>query len=1327
MTNWKDDLVQLLTETDPNPVDDLTGSAVGQWVGRGVSSDPANYLFKTLDAPASVVRGGIGSLVNVGQGEGLSGVGLEPGQREWDESWQGFRQADLGPAGILKTPVEVAANVAIDPTTWTGFGVAGRLAKGAGVAADAATVAGQPVRSGALRTAAMGLQGAQAINDAPTKILLEGIPLPRAIPKIGGKTTPGIQAAFRQAGRGIEKVRPGLLATSKASEIRAVEDVLMGADAERASATLHPQDTPDPPPIQAPLFHGSPTRKLATLSSELPLAERGRPNAASTMGVFMSPSEDIATGYSMIGRTLDADGKPLLGQVYRADNELSNPLLMEQHDFYSRFVRTGDEAMADAAAFKAEAIANGHDGIVIFRDDAQLDDGTRTLDSLKFEDIKEVVTFRDVEVRPVHWDHRLSNEVNELYDTPVPRLPGKEDPAKTYGQFLDEAEALRQADIDTVKASGHTWRPGLKLSEIEKIVADDPQVTKIVKTWAKDHKGDPLHVEDARVVARSDLIDRLEAAEGITHTRSTVPALLVGAWKTVALATPRFVAANLLGNMMMQSVRGIRPTFGWDEYAAAFTAARRGRIMVTADEALESSSITQWARENGDAYAPQEMFRGGSRAFAGTDRYAQNPLGELVGRVTRSQKLANLATHMVEPFEQAALAVDTVARGGTWKQASRDALAKTKPDFDARVAAKLAEVGVTDEVFSTVKKIGLPEEGMFAQPLKQRFIELGLSDGNADHLTRVWRGMWNDAKKAGMIETNKIMFDYARTNLDEMVGKVVPFHYWPSRALRFWGEESIQNPAIPLNYMRMTDGIEDAERNPGMSARQKGFLRVMGTSLGFSLLMNPDALFGFAKVMNLDSAFNEPETAIDPLTGEVVAKQDSFTPQGETELGHAMRVLREKGIGLYPWLDAAFNVMGTYGNTFEPDFLPIRHKALVGAALNEVRAHTGMEPIGTPYADAMGHLRQGVSTAVSAFMPNGLEQWLAEPVMARAGGSSQDANIDTIIEHEILAHNPGMTNEQMLAVMSDPNSEEYERAYQVVSDAGLINELLSVTVPWSVKLRHDGRDVTRAQVEVMSEEADRKGVLPWELAPTKDDLEFHAKYKRLTGKDYQPGDWESAKLRHDITRAPLEAKPLLLAEAEYTALGTPKQQGHWDAYWALLVGDDPAVAGMSDAGRQVLAGQYLDAHPGAQRAIDAIRAQREAFTSSHPEFAEFRAWQERMDDLNTQLGGTLTEYRRQASLQNPNAARYFAEQQEYIRQNEADPLKRDERLEQATRSMGAFIAITGKAKLRSIPGPVPGVPPTDVTLPGMIEPTPRYDGYGSGPSTDWRAETKFIY
>jgi hypothetical protein len=299
--------------------------------------------------------------------------------------------------------------------------------------------------------------------------------------------------------------------------------------------------------------------------------------------------------------------------------------------------------------------------------------------------------------------------------------------------------------------------------------------------------------------------------------------------------------------------------------------------------------------------------------------------------------------------------------------------------------------------------------------------------------------------------------------------------------------------------------------------------------------------------------------------------------------------------------------------------------------------------------------------------------------------------------------------------MSDPDSEGYEAAYRVVSEAGMVSQLLNFTAPVKFTMRHDARDVRMAEIDAVQEEADRLGKAPWEVAPTLDDLNFKARYKALTGKEYTPGDYETAKLEHDLSRAPLEAKPLLLAEAEYHAIGSAKDRGHFDAYYALLYGTDPSVAGLSDAGRQEIAGRYLEIHPKARKAVDEITAERDAYEQAHPEFAEFKAWQKRMFGIRDQLGGNFTEYRRQAALISPNAARYFAEQQEYIRKDEPDPEKRKDRLEQATTNMGAFIAITGKAEMRSIQGPFPGVPPVDLTSLAMAPPG---NGYRSG-GNDW--------
>ena len=85
---WQDDLLELLTATDEDPINDILLSRPGQAAIGALTSDPAEFIFKTLDLPASVARGGIGSLVNIGQGEGFAGVGLEPDSASGTSRWR---------------------------------------------------------------------------------------------------------------------------------------------------------------------------------------------------------------------------------------------------------------------------------------------------------------------------------------------------------------------------------------------------------------------------------------------------------------------------------------------------------------------------------------------------------------------------------------------------------------------------------------------------------------------------------------------------------------------------------------------------------------------------------------------------------------------------------------------------------------------------------------------------------------------------------------------------------------------------------------------------------------------------------------------------------------------------------------------------------------------------------------------------------------------------------------------------------------------------------------------------------------------------------------
>jgi len=600
--------------------------------------------------------------------------------------------------------------------------------------------------------------------------------------------------------------------------------------------------------------------------------------------------------------------------------------------------------------------------------------------------------------------------------------------------------------------------------------------------------------------------------------------------------------------------------------------------------------------------------------------------------------------------------------------------------------------GIPGFEFSVRDTINVPPDFAF-DPLKKHLISLGLQDGAAERLARDFVEIRTKNLRAAREDLGKVQFYGGdRTNLDAWIGKLVPFHYYMSRAIRYYGEEAIRHPYLILNYMRANDGIEDAQNDPGLSARQKGFLRLFGTPIGFSLLMNPDALFGVVKVFGL---------------------QDNYDPDGQTEMGGAIDWLKQRGLGLYPWIDGTINLMGLYGNTYEPDLLGIRHKALVGSAINFARAHLGFDPAPAPYAEAMGQARYAVSSFVASVTGN----WLSQPVTPRVGGSSQEASLDTIIESLVISNNPQMTKGELLDAMSAPNSPEYEGAYREASEAGIVQQLLNFTMPVSFRMRNDARDVRMAQIDVVSEEAKKRGVAPWELAPTPDDVAFAGKYKALTGADYKVGDYENAKLDHDLSRAPVEAKRFILQEAEYNALGTPEEQRTFEKYQALLHGDDPLTASMSDVGREEVARRYLGRGARA-RHVDNLYALRDSYEAEHAEFAEFKGWQGRMYDLKTQLGGNLGEYRRQASQQNPNAARYFEDQATYLAQTYPDdtPEERLARLDQATASAAAYNAITGKGTLRSVQGPIPGVPAADVTLPNMVAPQAAYP---APPGNDW--------
>lgn len=883
----------------------------------------------------------------------------------------------------------------------------------------------------------------------------------------------------------------------------------------------------------------------------------------------------------------------------------------------------------------------------------------------------------------------------------------------TYREVIAKYKAEGEDAKRVLEASGMRWEPNASLADRHAAVGHDPALMKIINRW--HNRGiDPLFATPDEMGL--GMLDRMVRKEkGLKHPESSVLALMAAAWGEVTLASGKYLTGNMVGNWIAAALT-IGPgkatmAMSPREYEAALKTIRQGQDRIIAAEAkagLKTEMIHNFWGES----MPQEIFRGGPREVnSNAARYSPSPTGELAGRAATKVLGARagkaISKKIGSPLillNDVATAADVVIRGSVESDQFDRNMWAMMPVFEAAVREEGAAAGLQGFEFSIRDKINTPQGGLYPEALRDKLTELGISDGKATRLMRDYVNLKAKARADAIATMHRALFTYDKTNFDDFVGHFAPFTYWYSRAARFYFEEAIRHPYLIENYMRAHEAIDQIQDDPGMSARQKGFIKLMGTPLGFSLLMNPDALFGVVKIFNMD---------------------DNYEPDGQTSMGGVIQTLKNYGFGLYPWLDGTLNMMGMYGNTFEPDLLGIRHKALVGSAINFFRAHAGLDPAGAPYADAMGQLRYSVSSFVDSFTPD----WLAQTVTPRAGGSSQEASLDITIESIVLSQNPNMTNQQLLDIMSDPESPEYQHAYQMASDAGLVQQLLNIALPVSFRMRHDARDVRLASMNTIYEAATAAGVQPADFAPRPSDLAFRAKYKQLTGKEWQPADYKTAKIQNDLVNAPIEAKQFVLDQATYQDLGTDKQRRNYDRYTAILFGNDPLTMGNPDPNsRRAVADEWADRHGAAARHVDEMYALRNTFTATHPDYAEFQDWSSRVRDVGASYGG-LAEYRRRVAQQNPNAARYFAQQEAYMRAHTA-PAKWDAERDRFTVSVSAFNAITGKGSSSSTSpggmpsrqeqGPYPGYPAADVTLPMMEPPAPAQ---GGGPqATDWAWE-----
>ncbi len=59
--------------------------------------------------------------------------------------------------------------------------------------------------------------------------------------------------------------------------------------------------------------------------------------------------------------------------------------------------------------------------------------------------------------------------------------------------------------------------------------------------------------------------------------------------------------------------------------------------------------------------------------------------------------------------------------------------------------------------------------------------EIGFTKGYANRASRDVAELINAVNKIAIDEVHRVHFSYYRRNIDEQIGKFVPFHYWVSR------------------------------------------------------------------------------------------------------------------------------------------------------------------------------------------------------------------------------------------------------------------------------------------------------------------------------------------------------------------------------------------------------------------------------------------------------------------------------------------------------------------------------------------------------------------
>ena len=165
-----------------------------------------------------------------------------------------------------------------------------------------------------------------------------------------------------------------------------------------------------------------------------------------------------------------------------------------------------------------------------------------------------------------------------------------------------------------------------------------------------------------------------------------------------------------------------------------------------------------------------------------------------------------------------------------------------------------------------------------------------------------WDNVVAGASQAAKDISNFTMLDYAqRNNIDNMLGLLVPYHYWFTRSAKNWVERSVFKPQLLSNFFRVQGAVEEENKRADVPMRLQGTVPIPGTNLRMA----------------------NPYNMIIPY-GEIYALSDFADPDSAQGLVPSiMETAKALGFGIHPIYDAAWKMANGRGLEVQAgDFVP---------------------------------------------------------------------------------------------------------------------------------------------------------------------------------------------------------------------------------------------------------------------------------------------------------------------------------------------------------------------------------------------------------------------